>query len=145
MRERHIAVFDTIREDCEATAEAVRECHDRRGERAVVKAFTDSQRFLADFRDRHYDMAFVALNSPLDLAVARGAARSDKSCPLVFVSGSGDYAVEAFNLTALDYLLKPVTRERAEDAVSRAAPPDQVHSATRKKFILKEAGYEELF
>ncbi|MCL2461401.1 MAG: hypothetical protein FWF44_01945 [Defluviitaleaceae bacterium] len=121
MRERHIAVFDTIEEDGRTSAEAVMESYERRGERASVRTFTDNQMFLADFRDRHYDMVFLALNSPLDLAVARGAGQTDRSCPIIFVSGSGDYAVEAFRLPALDYLLKPVTRERVDESVGGIA------------------------
>jgi two-component system LytT family response regulator len=41
--------------------------------------------------------------------------------PLVaFVTAYDDYAVEAFELNAIDYLLKPVQRERLEATISRA-------------------------
>ncbi|MCL2462968.1 MAG: hypothetical protein FWF44_09905 [Defluviitaleaceae bacterium] len=143
MRERHTAVFDTIGEDGRTTAKAIKECYDRRGEKVIVKTFTDSQGFLRDFCDRRYDMAFLALNSPLDLAVARGAGLADKNCPLVFVSSTGDYAIEAFNLAALDYLLKPVTRERAEKSVSRiASEPVYQRKTVRSKTFLEEGSRE---
>jgi two-component system LytT family response regulator len=40
---------------------------------------------------------------------------------VVFVTAYAEYAVEAFAVNAVDYLLKPVEPERLADAVSRAA------------------------
>ena len=39
---------------------------------------------------------------------------------IVFVTAHAEYAVDAFGLHAVDYLLKPVTKERMTDALSRA-------------------------
>ena len=39
---------------------------------------------------------------------------------IVFVTAHAEYAVDPFGLHAVDYLLKPVTKERMSDAVSRA-------------------------
>jgi len=114
-----VAVYDTISEDCETTAEAVREYYQRRGEQASVRTFTESQGFLTDFRRRRYDMAFLAVNNPLDLAVAHNAGQTDRACPLIFVSDTGDYAIEAFRLPAIDYILKPVTWERVDESAER--------------------------
>lgn len=40
---------------------------------------------------------------------------------IVFVTAFGDHALEAFERAAVDYLLKPVARERLEKALARAA------------------------
>lgn len=39
---------------------------------------------------------------------------------VIFVTAHENYAVEAFDLDAVDYVLKPVTRERLERAIERA-------------------------
>jgi two-component system response regulator AlgR len=39
---------------------------------------------------------------------------------VIFVTAHEDFAVEAFDLDAIDYVLKPVARERLERAVARA-------------------------
>ena len=39
---------------------------------------------------------------------------------VVFVTAHAEYAVDAFGIHAVDYLLKPVTKERMSDALSRA-------------------------
>jgi len=47
--------------------------------------------------------------------------------PIVFTTAYAEYAVEAFEVRSIDYLLKPITIDRLRDAVSRireaAAPP----------------------
>lgn len=119
MQYKRIAVYDTIPKECETTVEALRECFDRRSQQIKICAFTESHSFLLDFRDNHYDMAFLAMNSPVDLNAARGAGQMDLSCPLFFVSRNGDYSLEGYRLSILDYLLKPVTCEYIHKAVSR--------------------------
>jgi len=39
---------------------------------------------------------------------------------VVFITSRPDYAVEGFNLNALDYLLKPFTFERFNQAIKKA-------------------------
>ncbi|MET9732568.1 LytTR family DNA-binding domain-containing protein [Streptomyces sp. NPDC006458] len=69
------------------------------------------------------DVVFLDINLPgldgLDLArLLTGFARP----PLVvFVTAHEDFAVQAFDLDAVDYVLKPVRRERLAEAVRRAA------------------------
>ncbi len=40
---------------------------------------------------------------------------------IIFVTAYDEYALQAFEVNALDYLLKPFSRKRLEEAVSRAA------------------------
>jgi two-component system, LytTR family, response regulator len=40
--------------------------------------------------------------------------------PIVFVTAYDEYAIRAFEVNALDYLLKPISRERLEQAIRRA-------------------------
>ena len=54
------------------------------------------------------------------LSVARTLARQDNRPAVVFVTAHDNYAVEAFDLDAVDYVLKPVMPERLERAIQRA-------------------------
>ncbi len=58
------------------------------------------------------------------LEVARHLARLDPPPRIVFVTAHERHAVEAFELNALDYLLKPVRAERLAAALRKAAVPD---------------------
>ena len=39
--------------------------------------------------------------------------------PVIFVTAHDRYAIQAFEVNAIDYLLKPVTRERFQQALTR--------------------------
>lgn len=54
------------------------------------------------------------------LAVAREVAGQDEPPAVIFVTAHEDFAVEAFDLDAVDYVLKPVAADRLERAVARA-------------------------
>lgn len=57
------------------------------------------------------------------LEVARHLASLDKPPTVVFVTAHERHAVEAFELNALDYLLKPVRAERLAAALKKASSP----------------------
>lgn len=54
------------------------------------------------------------------LALARQLARRGNPPAVIFVTAHEDFAVQAFDIDAVDYVLKPVAQERLERAVDRA-------------------------
>ena len=54
------------------------------------------------------------------LMLARRLGRLDAPPAVIFVTAHEDFAVEAFDLEAVDYVLKPVAVERLERAIDRA-------------------------
>ena len=54
------------------------------------------------------------------LSVARELARQPSPPALIFVTAHEDFAVEAFDLEAVDYVLKPVAADRLARAIDRA-------------------------
>ncbi|BAS08196.1 uncharacterized response regulatory protein VC_0693 [Arthrobacter sp. Hiyo4] len=67
------------------------------------------------------DAVFLDIHMPAvsGLDVARAIARSSKPPVVVFVTADEDCALEAFELAAVDYLLKPVRAERLSRTVGR--------------------------
>jgi len=63
------------------------------------------------------DMTMPGLDG---LAVARQLARRADPPAVIFVTAHEDFAVEAFDLEAVDYVLKPVAADRLERAIDRA-------------------------
>lgn len=43
----------------------------------------------------------------------------DISCPIIFTTAYDQYAIEAFKVNSIDYLLKPIKKEELEQAVSK--------------------------
>ena len=64
------------------------------------------------------------------LAVARALSGRASPPALVFVTAHDSFAVEAFDLDAVDYVLKPVAPERLERAIARALARRQAQPAT---------------
>ena len=69
------------------------------------------------------DAVFLDVRMPgLDgLELARVLRRFERPPAVVFVSAFDDHAVSAFELAALDYLVKPVSRRRLDEAIERVA------------------------
>jgi two-component system, LytTR family, response regulator len=67
------------------------------------------------------DIVFLDIHMPdLDgLGVAETLVRSETSPSIVFVTAFDRYAVKAFEVNALDYLLKPYDRERFDKMLAR--------------------------
>jgi two-component system response regulator AlgR len=59
------------------------------------------------------------------LEVARHLATLERSPAVVFVTAHDRHAVEAFELNALDYLMKPVRAERLAAALQKASVPEK--------------------
>ena len=69
------------------------------------------------------DAVFLDVRMPgLDgLELARVLRRFSRPPAVVFVSAFDDAAVDAFELAAVDYLVKPVSRTRLDEAIERVA------------------------
>ncbi len=79
---------------------------------------TDALRVLHDVA---VDVVFLDISMPglSGLELAQVLARFKNPPPVVFVTAHDQHAVEAFDLNAVDYVLKPVRQERLAEAVRR--------------------------
>ncbi len=90
----------------------------RIGEVLTTDSATDALRLLQDLE---VNAVFLDVQMPglsgLDLAQVLARFRSPP--PVVFVTAHEEHAVEAFDLEAVDYVLKPVREDRLAEAVRR--------------------------
>ena len=85
------------------------------------------------------DVAFLDIEMP-GLDGFDAIRELDHPCPVVFVTAHEEYAVEAFALEAVDYILKPVDELRVAEAVRRVRerrPPVRTHD---ERFIVLAHG-----
>jgi two-component system response regulator AlgR len=89
---------------------------------AVVGTASDGAAALRLVEALHPDLVLLDMTMPeVDgLSVARELATHERPPAVVFVTAHDNYAVEAFDLDAVDYVLKPVKSERLERAIERA-------------------------
>lgn len=103
-----IAVCDDSRQDACAIRDLL--------EGQKVKMYGDAESLLADVRQSgvHYDLYLLDIfmeNSMSGLELAQELRATDETAVLCFVSTSDDYYREAYDLYAIQYLIKPVSRE----------------------------------
>jgi two-component system, LytTR family, response regulator len=87
----------------------------------VVGHARDGEEAVTAIHDDPPDLVFLDVQMPqmsgFDVIEAVG---SDKMPPVIFVTAYDQHALKAFQVRALDYLLKPFDRERFKDALQRA-------------------------
>lgn len=96
---------------------------------------------LADALDPEALLLDISMPELDGMGVARALAQTKARPAIVFVTAFDSFAVEAFNLAAIDYLLKPVAPDRLRRALERvverrgsAAPPPGAPSPYVEEF-----------
>jgi DNA-binding LytR/AlgR family response regulator len=88
----------------------------------IVADVGDGEAALEAIAEHQPQLAFLDIQMPemTGIEVAKSlAANRDLKCHIVFVTAFDQYAVDAFNTGAIDYVLKPYSDERLQAAVER--------------------------
>lgn len=87
----------------------------------IVKTYMDPLQAIGDIRDTKPDIVFLDVELPEmnGIEIAEQILLHHSDTHIVFVTAYEYYAVKAFELNALDYVLKPVRRERLENTLKR--------------------------
>lgn len=88
------------------------------------------------------DIAFLDIRMPglTGLEVARIATDASPRTRIVFVTAYDQYAIDAFEHGAVDYLLKPVKRERLDATIERLQARDALPDAAALAALLDRLG-----
>ena len=87
----------------------------------IVAACEDGAEALEAIAERKPDVAFLDIRMPglTGLEVAHAAGEASPRTQVVFVTAYNQYAIEAFDRGAVDYLLKPIDPQRLAATVGR--------------------------
>lgn len=88
------------------------------GRVAVVGSATDPEQALTELRARSVDVIFLDVQMP-ELSGFDLLARLDADTPVVFTTAYDQYAIEAFAVNSVDYLLKPIEPARLDRALDK--------------------------
>lgn len=109
----------------------------------VVAEAADGAEALAAIERLRPDVAFLDIRMP-ELSGLEVAARIGVPCRIVFVTAYDEFALQAFEQAAVDYLLKPVSGERLAKTLERlnasaAATPEPQAAALMQELLEKLA------
>jgi len=99
----------------------------------IVGEYTDSLKVIEEIQSLQPNVVFLDIVMPdMDgLALGEKIQELLPDVEIVFTTGFDQYAIDAFNLHAIDYLLKPVQIARLEKTLERL---EQINNKRKKKY-----------
>ncbi|MFB9107172.1 LytR/AlgR family response regulator transcription factor [Flavobacterium gyeonganense] len=98
----------------------------------IVKTFNNPEKLLTEIPDLEFDLLISDIEMPGIDGLHLAEMIQDKL--VIFCTAYKDYAADAFNIDAVDYITKPVKLERLQKAISKAFERFN-KPETAKKFI----------
>ncbi|WP_182914587.1 LytTR family DNA-binding domain-containing protein [Paenibacillus thiaminolyticus] len=105
------------------------------GEMVIEGTYQDPKRALKEMEEIAPDVVFLDIDMP-EMTGIELAERIQSSLPatqIVFITAYDHYAVKAFELNAIDYLLKPVEVERLTATLERLAEKAAMTAQAKKQ------------
>ncbi len=106
----------------------------------LVASFISGEDFLTQNRIIDYELLLLDIGLP-NIDGITLAGKLPNNCKVIFTTAYASYAVEAFNLNATDYLLKPFDFERFSLAIEKVNSETNklvVESSLDRKILVKE-------
>jgi two-component system LytT family response regulator len=118
---RTVPIRTMIIDDHPLARRRLRALLDKQPDVEVVGECRDGQEAVAALRTAHPDLVFLDVQMPeLDGFGVLRALRDDAAPLVIFVTAYDQYALDAFDVHALDYLMKPFNDDRFHSALGRA-------------------------
>lgn len=112
-----------------------------------LRFFLDSEEALRYAGENRVDVAFLDIEMPgMDgIELARELKKKDCNIRIFFMTAFGQYALDAFGVKALGYIMKPYTSEEIKEALETAAlmharPQKRVEIQTIPHFVVRVDG-----
>lgn len=119
-------------------------CAKTEGQIRLEKTFTQPVEALKYLKKFPVDLIFLDINMP-SINGMEFAKQLETEIMIVFTTAYSEYAVEGFNLQALDYLMKPIAFDRFQQTVNKAKQQLEKHlSSTEKPYLTVRANYSLL-
>ena len=84
----------------------------------IQRCFNSPEEFLRSYKDLNFDVCLLDINMPNINGIEIAQLLKDKQ--VIFTSAYPEFAVNAFEIEALDFIKKPVTKERLEKTLLKA-------------------------
>lgn len=108
--------------------------------------FETGEQLLNYLKNQPLDAVFLDIEMPgvNGLQLSEQILNLNENINIIFITAFNQYAIEAFELQALDYLLKPLTEERLDKTVKRLLKMHKTSTGPVKPFIQCIGDFEVL-
>ena len=103
----------------------------------ICGLFETGKQLLSFIKENPIDVVFLDIEMPEvnGLELSSQILNLNEEINIVFVTAFNQYAVEAFEINALDYILKPLTEERLEVTIQRLLKQCKTIKRNEKPFV----------
>lgn len=120
-----IAICDDETEELDKVEEILRSYHGQHGRNELMlRRFEDSAELLSMIGEESYspDLILMDIYMPHNSGIetAKRLREQGNTCRIIFLTSSKDYALDAFEVNALQYLIKPVSEKRLFPVIEKA-------------------------
>lgn len=131
-----LGLCDDDKRELEKAEKAVNTYFSERGKNVEIHKFDKPSDFLDSLSSTSYAVVLLDICMPglTGIDVAREIRESGTECGVIFLTTSREYAVEAFEVNAVQYLIKPYTQSSLDDALDKAMK----HVDKPERFIVKK-------
>jgi DNA-binding LytR/AlgR family response regulator len=105
----------------------------------VLGKFSNAPAALKFLESATPDLIFLDIQMPKVTGIEFAAGLPEKTM-VVFTTAYSQYALQSYELEAVDYLLKPIERGRLEKAIAKARRYKTLLSAETEKTVVEETG-----
>ena len=141
-----IIILNTVLVDDEYNSlQRLKQMVEKNSNLKIISLYQDSEKFLEEIDDYLNELNIVFLDIEMPgikgLELAEIIISKNEDIEIIFVTAYNEYAVEAFEINALDYLLKPISKKRFKKTVSRIKSVlDEKNEKEKKKLIINTFG-----
>ena len=110
---------------------------DKTGQLELIKSCKNASETLVFMQENTADLYFLDINMP-EITGLSLAKIIDKKAKVIFTTAYREYAVDGFNLQAVDYLLKPISYDRFLQAIQKIIPSKTAENKVDFMFVRSE-------
>lgn len=110
----------------------------------LIGTYQNAKEALPPIQKQEVDLIFIDIEMP-EISGLEFVKTLEKAPAIIFTTAYPQYAVEGFNLNAVDYLLKPIGLERFKQAIQKVHKEISIQSGLQpiqNKFIFLKNGYK---
>lgn len=120
----HLAICDDEPQASALLSRISRDWAAASGHSVQIDSFPSAEAFLFHYaEDKSYDILLldIEMGAMNGVALAKNVRRENREVQIIFVTGFSDYIAFGYEVEALHYLMKPVSREKLVAVFDRAA------------------------
>lgn len=119
-----IAVCDDREEDWKYLTSIAHRWAEERKHTIELKTFSSAENFLFHYTEQpNFDILLLDIEMPgmNGVELAQNVRRGNDRIQIIFITGFPDFIAEGYEVSALHYLMKPVTYDKLSEVLCRAA------------------------